>query len=74
VRTHTYSIAIAHLSDDSWSVAIVQKTLRRGQVVDEQLSYGPTWCAEHALASVVLGAVERLQKLVRESQAGKPPE
>lgn len=70
VRTHTYSIAIAHHSDDVWSVAIVQKTLRRGQVVDEQLSYGPTWTRETALAPVVLDAVERLQKLVRDDKAG----
>lgn len=68
MRTHTYSIAIAHLQSGDWTVAIVQTTFKQGQVVDQELSYGPIWMRESALAAQVLRAVEVLQRLVLQDE------
>lgn len=68
MRTHTYSMAIAHLATGDWTVAITQKVLKRGQVVDEHLIYGPIWMREGLLAAQVLRAVEELQRQVLQDE------
>lgn len=72
MRTHTYSIAIAHLVSGSWTVAIVQTTLRQGVVVRQELAFGPVWCAEWQLQRVVSDQLQRLQDLVRQDEAAQP--
>lgn len=69
MRTHTYSIAIARLTSGDWSVAIVQKTLKRGVVVDEHLVVGPTWCPESKLNGIVLEALQATKGLARDGEA-----
>jgi len=70
--THTYSIAVAHLQTGDWSVAIVQTTLQRGVIVDQELVYGPTWCSELALKRVVSDQLEAVQQLIRQEETGQP--
>jgi hypothetical protein len=72
MRTHTYSIAIAHLQSGDWTVAIVRSTFRRGVEVDSLLVRGPVWLPEVRLAEYVLRATQELQKLVREQEAAQP--
>ena len=72
MRTHTYSIAIAHLSNGSWTVAIVRTTLRRGVIVDRDLVYGPVRCPEAHLQAVVSRQVQQLQDLVAQDEAARP--
>ena len=73
MRTHAHSIAIAHLRSGSWTVAIVQTTLRRGVIVRQELVYGPAWCGEAELPGVVSEQLQRLQDLVRQDEAAQPP-
>lgn len=72
MRTHTYSVAIAHLVTGDWTVAINQTTLKGGVIADQQLVYGPIWLREHQLQRAVHLAVERLQDLVRQDEADHP--
>lgn len=72
VRTHAYSIAVAHLQSGDWTVAIVRRTFRRGVEVDSQLVRGPVWLPEPRVGEFVLRATQDLQKLVREDEAAQP--
>jgi hypothetical protein len=72
MRTHTYSIAVAHLETGDWTVAIVQTSLSKGRIVDQRIVYGPIWHREHDLSRVVASAVARLQQLVHQDEAERP--
>jgi hypothetical protein len=72
MRTHTYSIAIAHLETGDWTVAIVQTSLSKGRIVDQRIVYGPIWHREHDLSRVAASAVARLQQLVHQDEAERP--
>lgn len=71
MRTHTFSIAVAHLQTGDWSVAIVQKSLERGRVVNEDLVYGPHWVRQARLEYVVQQALKQLQHLVHEDEVAR---
>lgn len=73
MRTHTYSIAVAHLVSGSWTVAIVQTTLQRGVIVRQELACGPMWCSGPELQRVVSHELQHLQDLVRQDEADQPP-
>lgn len=68
MRTHTYSIAVAHLRSGDWTVAIVMKVLRDGAVIKEDLVYGPVWLSEHKLQTEVARQLEILKEHVRDGE------
>jgi hypothetical protein len=72
MRAHTLSIAIGAYSNGDWSVAVVQKTLSNGVVVNEDLFYGPSYVREPDLERAVLRAVRKLQEQARQDQAAQP--
>jgi hypothetical protein len=66
------SVAISGYTNGDWSVAIVQKTLKDGRVVNEDLVYGPSYVRTADLERAVLRAVHDLQDQARQDQAAQP--
>ena len=66
MRIQNLSIAVWHHSDGTWTVAIVEKLLRAGQVVREDVVAGPRIVSEAGLKRAVLEALEGVRAISAE--------
>lgn len=71
MRTHAYSIAVAHRQDGDWTVTIVQSTYDKGQLKDARIVWGPLWLRDDELDTRIPAAVQQLKKLVKQDEDRK---